>query len=52
MNDEQKTREQLLDELRELRGELDRLRLTRQAANVSMPIEVLEKKVNEYVGWF
>lgn len=55
MNDEKKTREQLLNEVEELRSEVERLESmvgTRQFLGKDLPLDVLERKVTEHMGWF
>jgi len=57
MGDEQKTREQLLSELKVLRQEVDQLRVLAadyQAAGHRPPLmpEELEERITEYLGWF
>jgi hypothetical protein len=54
MTDEQKTREQLLSELRDLRREVERLRSPETdpaSARWGLDSETLERRVTEHFGW-
>ena len=52
MTDEQKTREQLLTELNELKQELERLRfMTSAVSRTGDYFEELDQRVVEYSGW-
>ena len=55
MNDEMKTREQLLNEVQELRLEVERLASmvgNRYFSERDLPLDVLERNVTEHMGWF
>jgi ribosomal protein L29 len=52
MTDEQKTKEQLLTELHELKQEVEKLRsMTSVLSHVGEHHEELEQRVTEYSGW-
>ena len=52
MNDEQKTMEQLLAELQDLRQEVKRLRVLETQREAHPSPEDLERRVTEYMGWY